>query len=192
LGGQTALNLALALHDNGVLEKDGVELLGANVAAKLAVGYRLDELVNTITGTSAAFEPTIDYVVVKWPRFAFEKFRGADPRLTTQMKSVGEAMSIGKTFKEAFQKAARSLEIGRDGLVSLLDRADYLQLASEVRAMRTQPPGTPIVLGAPRKNDTLPAASDDELRDAILDIIATPLGDRVWYLCDAMRLGATV
>ena len=164
----------------------------ARIAAKLAVGYRLDELVNTITGTSAAFEPTIDYVVVKWPRFAFEKFRGADPRLTTQMKSVGEAMSIGKTFKEAFQKAARSLEIGRDGLVSLLDRADYLQLASEVRAMRTQPPGTPIVLGAPRKNDALPAASDDELRDAILDIIATPLGDRVWYLCDALRLGASV
>jgi carbamoyl-phosphate synthase large subunit len=164
----------------------------ARIAAKLAVGYRLDELVNTITGTSAAFEPTIDYVVVKWPRFAFEKFRGADPRLTTQMKSVGEAMSIGKTFKEAFQKAARSLEIGRDGLVSLLERADYLQLASEVRTMRSQQPGTPITLGAPRKNDALPTATDEELRDAILDIIATPLGDRVWYLCDAMRLGASV
>ncbi|MBN8614181.1 MAG: carbamoyl-phosphate synthase large subunit [Deltaproteobacteria bacterium] len=164
----------------------------ARIAAKLAVGYRLDELVNTITGTSAAFEPTIDYVVVKWPRFAFEKFRGADPRLTTQMKSVGEAMSIGKTFKEAFQKAARSLEIGRDGLVSLLERADYLQLAEEVRTMRTQAPGTPILLGAPRKNENLPSATDEELRDAILDIVQTPLGDRVWYLCDALRLGASV
>jgi carbamoyl-phosphate synthase large subunit len=101
-------------------------------------------------------------------------------------------MSIGKTFKEAFQKAARSLEIGRDGLVSLLERADYLQLASEVRTMRSQPPGMPITLGAPRKNDALPMATDEELRDAILDIIATPLGDRVWYLCDAMRLGASV
>jgi len=164
----------------------------ARIAAKLAVGYRLDELLNTITGTSAAFEPTIDYVVVKWPRFAFEKFRGADPRLTTQMKSVGEAMAIGKTFKEAFQKAARSLEIGRDGLVSLLGRADYLQLAEEVRAMRAQAPGTPVMLGAPRKSENIPAASDEELRDAILDIIATPLGDRIWYMCDALRLGASV
>jgi len=129
---------------------------------------------------------------VKWPRFAFEKFRGADPRLTTQMKSVGEAMAIGKTFKEAFQKAARSLEIGRDGLVSLLGRADYLQLAEEVRVMRTQAPGTPVTLGAPRKSENIPSASDEEIRDAILDIVATPLGDRVWYICDALRLGATV
>ncbi|MGB8331798.1 MAG: carbamoyl-phosphate synthase large subunit, partial [Polyangiales bacterium] len=91
----------------------------AKIAAKLAVGYRLDELQNDITGTSAAFEPTIDYVVTKIPRFAFEKFAGADPRLTTQMKSVGEAMAIGRTFKESLQKAARSLETGRDGLTSL-------------------------------------------------------------------------
>ncbi len=78
----------------------------AKIAAKLAVGFTLDELENDITGTSAAFEPTIDYVVVKWPRFAFEKFPGADARLGTQMKSVGEAMSIGRTFPEALQKAA--------------------------------------------------------------------------------------
>jgi carbamoyl-phosphate synthase large subunit len=164
----------------------------ARIAAKLAVGYRLDELTNSITGTSAAFEPTIDYVVVKWPRFAFEKFRGADPRLTTQMKSVGEAMAIGKTFKEAFQKAARSLEIGRDGLVPLLERVDYRQLADEVRAMRGQAPGTAIVFGAGRKNESLPDSTPEELREAILEIVATPLGDRVWYLCDALRLGATV
>ncbi|MDE3025547.1 MAG: carbamoyl-phosphate synthase large subunit, partial [Acidobacteriota bacterium] len=77
----------------------------AKVAAKLAVGYTLDELKNDITGTSAAFEPVIDYVVVKWPRFAFEKFPGADTTLGTQMKSVGESMSIGRTFCEALQKA---------------------------------------------------------------------------------------
>src|SRR6266508_1846743 len=82
----------------------------AKIAAKLAVGFTLDELENDITKTSAAFEPTIDYVVVKWPRFAFEKFPGSDPRLGTQMKSVGEVMAIGRTFAEALQKAARSLE----------------------------------------------------------------------------------
>ncbi|MEO7110356.1 MAG: carbamoyl-phosphate synthase large subunit, partial [Polyangiaceae bacterium] len=84
----------------------------AKVAAKLAVGYTLDELTNDITKTSAAFEPVIDYVVVKWPRFAFEKFPGADATLGPQMKSVGEAMAIGRTFTEALQKAARSLETG--------------------------------------------------------------------------------
>ena len=87
----------------------------AKIAAKLAVGYTLDELTNDITGTSAAFEPVIDYVVVKWPRFAFEKFPGAETALGTQMKSVGEAMSIGRTFCESLQKAARSLETGKDG-----------------------------------------------------------------------------
>src|SRR4029078_423591 len=101
----------------------------AKIAAKLAVGYRLDELENDITKTSAAFEPTIDYVVVKWPRFAFEKFPGADTTLGTDMKSVGEAMSIGRTFCEALQKAARSLETGKDGLVSLVGRVDYRILA---------------------------------------------------------------
>src|SRR6187399_991812 len=90
----------------------------AKIAAKLAVGYLLDEIRNDITReTPASFEPTIDYVVVKVPRFTFEKFPGADATLTTQMKSVGEAMAIGRTFKEALQKALRSLEIKRFGLI---------------------------------------------------------------------------
>jgi carbamoyl-phosphate synthase large subunit len=90
----------------------------AKVAAKLAVGYTLDELRNDITGgaTPASFEPSIDYVVTKIPRFAFEKFPQADPHLTTQMKSVGEVMAMGRTFQESFQKALRGLETGIDGL----------------------------------------------------------------------------
>ena len=90
----------------------------AKVAAKLAVGYTLDEIANDITGgaTPASFEPTIDYVVTKIPRFAFEKFPGAEPTLTTAMKSVGEAMAIGRTFPESLQKALRSLETGLSGL----------------------------------------------------------------------------
>src|SRR5450432_3149214 len=89
----------------------------AKIAAKLAVGYTLDELRNDITGgqTPASFEPTIDYVVTKVPRFAFEKFKQADDRLTTQMKSVGEVMAIGRTFQESLQKALRGLETGVDG-----------------------------------------------------------------------------
>jgi carbamoyl-phosphate synthase large subunit len=90
----------------------------AKIAAKLAVGYTLDELQNDITGgaTPASFEPALDYVVTKIPRFAFEKFPQADSRLTTQMKSVGEVMAIGRTFQESFQKALRGLEVGVDGL----------------------------------------------------------------------------
>src|SRR5436309_3637576 len=90
----------------------------AKVAAKLAVGYTLDELRNEITGgaTPASFEPSIDYIVTKVPRFAFEKFPQANDRLTTQMKSVGEVMAIGRTFQESFQKALRGLEVGVDGL----------------------------------------------------------------------------
>ena len=88
----------------------------ARIGAKLAVGYRLDEIPNDITKTTpASFEPVLDYVVVKVPRFAFEKFPAARPQLTTQMKSVGEAMAIGRTFKEAFQKGLRALETGRTG-----------------------------------------------------------------------------
>src|SRR5262249_29155534 len=83
----------------------------AKVAAKLAVGYTLDEIPNDLTGTTpASFEPTLDYVVVKWPRFAFEKFPGANETLGTQMKSVGESMGIGRTFAEAFEKARRGLD----------------------------------------------------------------------------------
>src|ERR1700742_4177906 len=90
----------------------------AKVAAKLAVGYTLDELKNDITGgaTPASFEPSIDYVVTKIPRFTFEKFPAANDRLTTQMKSVGEVMAIGRTFQESLQKALRGLETGLDGL----------------------------------------------------------------------------
>ncbi|MBT7299989.1 MAG: carbamoyl-phosphate synthase large subunit [Victivallales bacterium] len=110
----------------------------AKFAAKLAIGYTLDEIQNDITReTPACFEPTIDYVVTKIPRFAFEKFPGADTTLTTQMKSVGETMSIGRTFKQSFQKALRSLEIGRSGF------------------------------GADGKDGPFEALSDDELREAI-------------------------
>ena len=96
----------------------------ARIGTKLAVGYRLDEIPNDITKTTpASFEPVLDYVVVKCPRFAFEKFTAANPQLTTQMKSVGESMAIGRTFKEAFQKGLRALETGRPGWAtgSLLD-----------------------------------------------------------------------
>ena len=137
----------------------------AKIAAKLAVGYTLDELSNDITRvTKAAFEPTIDYVVVKMPRFAFEKFPGADPTLTTQMKSVGEVMAIGRTFKEALQKAIRSLEVDRFGLGSLhgLDGA--------------VPPG----------------ANRDELAARVRSALQTPHPDRVWHVADAMRLGVSV
>src|SRR6056300_492728 len=100
----------------------------ATIAAKLAVGYTLDELRNDITGgqTPASFEPTIDYVVTKIPRFAFEQFPKADSHLTTQMKSVGEVMAIGRTFQESFQKALRGLEIGVDGLDSTTDDKDLI------------------------------------------------------------------
>jgi carbamoyl-phosphate synthase large subunit len=111
----------------------------AKVAAKLAIGYTLDELRNEITGgaTPVSFEPAIDYVVTKIPRFTFEKFPGADGRLTTQMKSVGEAMAFGRTFQESLQKALRSLETGCDGLNSLLtlplDEEASQRLAQELR-----------------------------------------------------------
>lgn len=100
----------------------------AKVAAKLAVGFTLDELRNEITGgqTPASFEPSIDYVVTKVPRFAFEKFPQADSRLTTQMKSVGEVMAMGRSFQESFQKALRGLEVGVDGLDSITDDKDRI------------------------------------------------------------------
>src|ERR1035438_9934217 len=106
----------------------------AKIAARLAVGYRLDEIDNDITGvTPACFEPTIDYVVVKWPRFAFEKFPGTDPTLSTHMKSVGEAMAIGRTFQQAFAKALRSRE---------LDKSPCLQDVPETQLLESvQTPG---------------------------------------------------
>ncbi len=113
----------------------------AKVAAKLAVGYTLDELDNDITGaTPASFEPTIDYVVTKIPRFAFEKYRGADENLTTSMKSVGEAMAIGRTFQESFQKALRSLETGLCGLNEIeIERIGLGDDLNVLRAACSQP-----------------------------------------------------
>ena len=117
----------------------------ARIGTKLAVGYRLDEMPNDITRvTPASFEPVLDYVVVKIPRFAFEKFPAADPTLTTQMKSVGEAMAIGRTFKEAFQKGLRGLEIDRPGWVLGAtpgdDRLQDESLATALAALRTPTP----------------------------------------------------
>ncbi len=106
----------------------------AKIAAKLAVGYTLDEIPNDITKeTPACFEPTIDYCVVKIPRFTFEKFPEADPSLTVSMKSVGEAMAIGRTFKEALQKGLRSLEIGVDGLADLKYEVSESKLIEKLR-----------------------------------------------------------
>ncbi len=133
----------------------------AKIAAKLAVGYTLDEITNDITKvTQASFEPTIDYVVVKIPRFAFEKFHGSNPILTTQMKSVGEAMALGRTFKEAFQKALRSLEIDRCGLISLNGLDQYL-------------PG-----------DELDSSLSERVRTAMQ--VAHP--DRPWHIADGLRI----
>jgi len=158
----------------------------AKIAAKLAVGYTLDELQNDITRTSAAFEPVIDYVVVKWPRFAFEKFPGSDPVLGTQMKSVGEVMSIGRTFCEALQKAARSLETGKDGLSSLLGKVDYRLVAEE---KKTRDLGMePADLELPK---TLPPPAAEELRAALEKVVGIPTADRLFYVADAMRLGLT-
>jgi carbamoyl-phosphate synthase large subunit len=115
----------------------------AKIAARLAVGYTLDEVMNDVTKkTVASFEPSIDYCVVKVPRFAFEKFPDADSTLGSQMKSVGEAMAIGRTFKEALQKALRSMEDGRGGLG--LDRKDRLSRGEkptrdEIRENLTRP-----------------------------------------------------
>ena len=134
----------------------------AKIAAKLAVGYTLDEITNDITGvTKASFEPTIDYVVVKIPRFAFQKFRGADPTLTTQMKSVGEVMAIGRTFKESLQKAIRSMELNMNGLSSRegLDR------------------------GIPQGIDRQQAI------ERVRQSLRTPISERLWHVADGIRLG---
>ncbi len=137
----------------------------AKIAAKLSVGYTLDEIPNDITReTYASFEPTIDYVVTKVPRFTFEKFPKADPILTTQMKSVGEVMSIGRTFKESLQKALRSLEIDSYGFESRLyeEPGDYRR-----------------------------SLSNDELTH-LHSMLRTPNSDRMWYLGDAFRSGMTI
>ncbi|MBI5643836.1 MAG: carbamoyl-phosphate synthase large subunit [Deltaproteobacteria bacterium] len=137
----------------------------AKIAAKLAVGYTLDEIPNDITEkTPACFEPTIDYVVTKIPRFAFEKFPKADSVLTVQMKSVGEAMAIGRTFKESMHKAVRSLEIGSFGF------------EKKVRKTRS---GVNF------------RATPEEL-DSIKDMLKTPRAERLWYIMEALRVGMHV
>jgi carbamoyl-phosphate synthase large subunit len=139
----------------------------AKIAAKLAVGYLLDEIRNDITReTPASFEPTIDYVVTKIPRFAFEKFAEADPTLNTQMKSVGEAMAIGRTFKESLQKCLRSLEIGRYGLGG--DGKGW-RIGGEVFGDR----------------DILPA-------ELIRQKLSTPSAERIFFIRHALRAGFTV
>ena len=139
----------------------------ARIGTKLAVGYTLDELPNDITKTTpASFEPVLDYVVVKVPRFAFEKFPTADFRLTTQMKSVGEAMAIGRTFKEAFQKGLRALEIGRPGWVigaSLADDRLTSDSPEDLRvALRTPTPERAFQI----KRALLAGVSVDEVAQA--------------------------
>jgi carbamoyl-phosphate synthase large subunit len=136
----------------------------AKVAAKLAVGYTLDEIANDITGgaTPASFEPTIDYVVTKIPRFAFEKFPGASNTLTTSMKSVGEAMAIGRTFQESLQKALRSLETGLTGLDEI----------------------------AIEGFDAAKGIEDADNKAAIRAALGTPTPDRLLKIAQAMRLGA--
>jgi carbamoyl-phosphate synthase large subunit len=160
----------------------------AKIAAKLAVGYRLDELRNDITRTSAAFEPTIDYVVTKWPRFAFEKFPGAETTLGTQMKSVGEVMSIGRTFCESLQKAARSLETGKDGIDSLVGRVNYLALAEpkKTRDLGMDPPELDT-----RSSGSFKVEDPETVKQALLKIVGTPTADRLFYVADAMRFGVS-
>ncbi|RUW68431.1 carbamoyl-phosphate synthase large subunit, partial [Mesorhizobium sp. M2A.F.Ca.ET.067.02.1.1] len=139
----------------------------AKVAAKLAVGYTLDELENDITGgaTPASFEPTIDYVVTKIPRFAFEKFPGAEPVLTTAMKSVGEVMAIGRTFQESLQKALRGLETGLTGL-------DEIEI--------------------PGLGHGSAAASHADDRNAIRAALGTPTPDRLRMVAQAIRMGTSL
>ncbi len=139
----------------------------AKVAAKLAVGYRLDELQNDITKTTpASFEPAIDYCVVKIPRWDFEKFRNVEDRLGIQMKSVGEAMAFGRTFKEALQKALRSLEIGRAGLgADGKDKLDIFSLSPEEK---------------------------QKAKADILERIKIPTSDRIFYIRYALLAGASV
>ena len=161
----------------------------AKVSAKLAVGYTLDELRNDITGTSAAFEPSIDYVVVKWPRFSFEKFPGVDSTLGTQMKSVGEVMSIGGTFVEALEKAARSLETGHIGLGTLRDRVDYRDFIEDPNKARDLLMDAPRV---PRAPSSKPPQTQEELQDTLRQLVSRPLGERLFFVADALRAGIDV
>lgn len=148
----------------------------AKIAAKLAVGYTLDELRNEITNgaTPASFEPTIDYVVTKVPRFAFEKFPKADKHLTTQMKSVGEVMAIGRTFQESFQKALRGLETGKDGLDSMsTDRTEVHHEISEAGPERIFYLGDAFRLGYSVRDAHRATKIDPWFLEQIKDIIDT-------------------
>ena len=168
----------------------------ARIAAKLAVGYTLDELPNDITRrTVACFEPSIDYVVVKIPRWTFEKFPDADETLTTQMKSVGEAMSIGRTFKEALQKGIRSMEVKRFGLG--LDRIDkwWRRQAVELDA---QPPATTSNLGDRGAFVTRTAASEQAAQvwpipeERLIRKLSIPSQGRPYYIRYALKMGYTL
>jgi carbamoyl-phosphate synthase large subunit len=148
----------------------------AKIAAKLAVGYTLDELRNDITGgaTPASFEPSIDYVVTKIPRFAFEKFREADPHLTTQMKSVGEVMAMGRTFQESFQKALRGLETGIDGLTEReTDRDEIVEAIGNAGPERILYVGDAFRIGMTLDEVFDETAIDPWFLAQIEDIIAT-------------------
>ena len=145
----------------------------AKIAAKLALGYHLDEIPNDITRlTPASFEPTIDYIVVKFPRWNFEKFPQADRTLTTQMKSVGEAMAIGRTFKEAFLKAVRSLELGKSGSLfptgpdDAGDDGRGRQRAAQAAGRAERPPHVGALPRAAARLDDRDAARADEDRPA--------------------------
>ena len=136
----------------------------AKIAAKLAVGYSLDELKNDITRvTPVSFEPTMDYCVVKIPRFTFEKFFTTDPTLSTQMKSVGEVMAIGRTFKESLNKALRSLEIDVFGLSK--NGENSFNISSSTR---------------------------DSIRNKLVNILNKPLWDRLWHIAEAIRKGFSI
>ncbi|MBY4946928.1 carbamoyl-phosphate synthase large subunit [Cupriavidus respiraculi] len=148
----------------------------AKVAAKLAVGYTLDELKNEITGgqTPASFEPSIDYVVTKVPRFAFEKFPQADSHLTTQMKSVGEVMAMGRTFQESFQKALRGLEVGVDGLdEKSTDRDEIVEEIGEAGPDRIWYVGDAFRLGMSLEEVHAETAIDPWFLAQIEDIVKT-------------------
>ncbi|HTL89003.1 MAG TPA: carbamoyl-phosphate synthase large subunit [Leptolyngbya sp.] len=154
----------------------------AKMAAKLAVGYSLDEIPNDITKkTPASFEPTIDYVVTKIPRFAFEKFPGSTPYLTTQMKSVGEAMAIGRTFQESFQKALRSLETGRAGWGC--DQQEVLPSLEQIRSgLRTPNPDRiftvrhAMLMGMPVEEIYELTSIDPWFLDKLSDLLETEKG----------------
>jgi carbamoyl-phosphate synthase large subunit len=187
----------------------------AKIAAKLAIGYTLDELKNDITGTtSACFEPAIDYVVVKMPRWTFEKFPEADETLTTQMKSVGEAMAIGRTFKEALQKVIRSMEVKRFGLgldrndkwMAAMRAVEHEQLVLDVLSSpRARAGGAAGFSAGDDDSDARGGQSDTGLRtadgqpiewpishDKLARKLSVPSQGRLYYIRYAMKMGWSI